>query len=97
MAFVNFVIALLNYFIGGLVFMKIWEWFPSEIFNLSPISYVESLGLLIFLSFFMNKNFKLPNKNKDQQNEETFYKVLCMAVWLLITLGFGFILQAFMV
>jgi hypothetical protein len=97
MAFVNFIISLLNYFFGGFVFMKIWGWFPGEIFNLTSISYVESLGLLIFLSFFMNKGFRLPNKDKDQENEENFFKVVCMAVWLLGTLGFGFILQAFMV
>lgn len=97
MGFVNFVIGLLNYFFGGFVFMKIWGWFPGEIFNMSHISYVESLGLLIFLSFFINKNFQLPNKNKDQENEETLFKVVMMTVWLLFTLGFGFILQAFMV
>jgi hypothetical protein len=94
MGFVIFAIALMNYFFGGFVFMKIWDWFPSEIFNLVSISYVESLGLLIFISFFMNKNFNLPSKDKDQENEQNLYRVICITVWLLFTLGFGFILQA---
>jgi hypothetical protein len=96
MAFVNLIIAFANYFFGGYVFMKVWEWFPSQIFNLHSITYIESLGLLLLISFFQRKNFK-QSKNIDKENEETLYSLVMMSVWLIVTLGFGFILQAFMI
>lgn len=90
------VIGLFNLFFGGFIFMKLWNWFPHIILDVPSIGYAASLGLLLVISFFKKKDFKMddPN-NKDKNEERNLFTALAGTVFLFLAWGFGFIVQSF--
>jgi hypothetical protein len=88
------IIIIASVFFNGFVFMKLWEWFPAEIFNLPTLSYVSAFGI----SFFITYAFKvkdLGEKEAKTEEENLTYSIV-IAGYLGATLGVGAIIHAFM-
>ncbi|GAB6989580.1 hypothetical protein [Paenibacillus pini] len=81
----NSLISVGNLFLASLVFMKVWNWFPSQIFNVTEINYVESFGLILLLFFFQNTMIdseKIENESTQVKLTNNFIStVLYLYIW----------------
>lgn len=73
-----------NMFLGTLVFMKVWNWFPSEILGVIKIGYVEALALIIFLGFFKNRNVDTKKSNEQNFSEKVSNAIILTLAYLMI-------------
>jgi hypothetical protein len=62
---VNILLSIGSLFFQTFVFMVVWNWFPSQIFDIKSIEYAESYGLMLVVSFFKGKHFNLNETPKD--------------------------------
>jgi hypothetical protein len=92
---ITLIIITASVFFNGFVFMKLWEWFPAEIFNLPTLSYVSALGISFFISYAFRVR-ELGKEKEEKTEEENFAYSLAIAGYLGATLGVGAIIHAFM-
>ncbi|TVX86017.1 hypothetical protein [Paenibacillus agilis] len=93
MEFLILVLATVNWFWQGFVFMKVWNWFPTELFGAPAISLAGSMGLLLGLVFLRSIN--IGKKHENPTAEDRLKDVISMSISYAFVLLFGFILQAF--
>ena len=61
-----------NTFFEAFVFMKLYEWFLFNLFNTPTISYWQSMGISITITFaLMGILVILATKNKDKDDDES--------------------------
>jgi hypothetical protein len=80
-------------FLSSYVFMRLFNWFPSEIFGINPLNYAEAFGLSLFLGYIVMKATK---EQLDSSDEEKLTLTLTMVVANLFVLGMGAIIHSFM-
>ncbi|EJW14105.1 hypothetical protein M5X00_26215 [Paenibacillus alvei] len=80
-----------NLFLQGFVFMKVWNWFPVELFGAPTIGLAGSMGLLLVAIFFRNINIG----KKEETTEDRLKGVIFCTFLFAFVLLMGFILQAF--
>jgi hypothetical protein len=80
-------------FFSSYVFMRLFNWFPSEIFGVHPLNYAEAFGLALFLGYITMKATKAQFETSD---EEKLTLTLTMVVANLFMLGAGAIVHSFM-
>jgi len=80
-------------FFSSYVFMRLFNWFPSEIFGLATLNYAEAFGLSLFLGYITMKATKEQFETSD---EEKLMLTLTMIVANLCVLGIGAIVHSFM-
>lgn len=83
-----------NLFFQGFVFMKVWNWFPVEIFSVPSISFIGAMGLLLIATFFRNINF---NKNNEFKNiyEDLLGQAIAITLIYAVVFLLGFTFQFF--
>lgn len=92
LAFIGIILAIGTWFFGGFTFMTLWAWFVASTFGIAVLSYAQSLGLLLVLSFFKAKHTATDDDNSAEKliavsvGFSTFYGLL---------LGFGAIIKLF--
>ena len=64
---INLLLLIGGMFLQAFVFMVVWNWIPSEIFNLQSLDYAEGFGILVFLSFFKNLSFSADEKDDEKE------------------------------
>jgi len=53
---------IISIIVKGFVLMKLWVWFITPTFNVNPLRLIETIGLVILLSFIFGK-YKEPNED----------------------------------
>lgn len=81
---------------AGLVIADYWEWFITSTFSLSPITYLQAVGLMLFVGLF---KIGLARDDIAKYNDHPvatiFIKQILMAVLWLALWGFGAIWSLF--
>lgn len=96
MAFLIIMLVVPAWFLSGFVFMKLWAWFPHQIFDIGTIEYAESLGLMLFVSMIRYKKFDYPDsESKEKQQEKSFYSIVMHYIYLILMLVVGYIVSTF--
>ncbi|OME54051.1 hypothetical protein BSK59_15835 [Paenibacillus odorifer] len=83
-----------NLFFQGFVFMKVWNWFPVEIFSTPSISLMGAMGLLLITTFFRSLNFSKKNE-LNKNDEELLSQTITITFLYAIVLLLGYIIQFF--
>lgn len=84
----------ISFFLGGFVFMKMWDWFIVYSFGLKPLVFAEAIGLQCFISF-IKLNFdkkKDEEKDEDKKLKKHFIKMSAYILGLLFMLLFAYII-----
>jgi len=78
---------LYNMFSWGFVLYKFWYWFILPIFNNLPeISYLESVGIFLFIALFKVGNYQ---KMKDEFIDYTTMNIVnVISPWITILFGY---------
>lgn len=62
-------------FLFGFVVMLLWNWLMPEIFNISPITYIQSWGLVLLTNIlFKSRYHALTEKRRDSNGKEQIRK-----------------------
>lgn len=94
-AFVYFLFA----FLEGFVVMKYWNWFIAPVFAGPALSYVQAVGLSLFIGFMMATNnpetFKDNARNEGDKDKvsQGVTSLLKRLFFLFIALLFGYVFQ----
>jgi len=79
-------------FIGGFMFMKLWEWFIVYAFAVKPLTFIESLGVAFFWSYLKYTKAK----DEEKFSIELLYKAWGnIIIWSIMILGTGWIITLF--
>ena len=85
----------------GWVFLMLWSWFVTPVFNLPALNLAVSVGLCTLIGFFTSalgvdvSRIKQSVLDMDQ-NKLYIESVISSILWSLIALGTGFIAHLFM-
>ena len=90
--------------LNGLVFAKLWEWFIIPVFNIHPITIIQSIGIMTiftFLNYKYDDNDKNETKSGDELTDEEKRDLLLKLYGRILgkalgTLFFGWIITLFM-
>ena len=79
--------------IRGFVFSKLWLWFIVPTFQMQPLKFVEAIGIILLINFFIVK--------LEDINENNFWEVFGQnAIFVVVTACFalfsGWILTLFL-
>jgi len=86
------VLSLIGTFFAGVVFQDIYGWFVADTFNITPITYAQALGLMLFLKFFKNVHRDKDNKTFDENLESVIFAY----AYYLLMWGLGFAVSLFL-
>jgi hypothetical protein len=80
---------------GGWVLAKLWGWFIVPLFGLSPLTFVQAIGVNLVVSAFVASS---PTKeSKNQSSTEAWFRIVGVTVFQPLTyLVMGWIVQSFM-
>ena len=81
---VALVVAVLS---NGYVVMTMWEWFVSPTFNLDLLTFAESIGLSMFITYVTSN----PTWIKSEFKEEFWSQLAGVALRPIITLAFAYL------
>ena len=88
--FVAFVITLvINTVISAFVVMNLWAWFAVTIFGASMLSFWQSAGLVVLVSFFMSST----GKDYDSIEEALVYITITSVFKAVLYLATGWVIQ----
>lgn len=87
------ILILVSTITGGWVFMKLWSWFVSPLFNLQELSLVQALGLGIMLSFACKPMPKYDPEEKKKSFSDNVGQVLFVVITYFVILGMGWIIH----
>lgn len=80
---------------AGVVVADFWGWFIATTFGLAPISYLQAIGLLLFVGLFkMGLKMETPEKN-DSPIATMFIMQFAWAFIWLVTWGIGAVWSLF--
>jgi|SRR6516165_3167185 len=93
--------ALLVLVFRSVVLMFLWDWFVTEVFHVSPISFLQVLGLNLVLSIFTRKNISENTKDAltktqnelDELESQVVMLISSEFLSLVATLVFGFVIH----
>jgi hypothetical protein len=89
-------VLVINTFLGGFVFMKLWNWLIIPVWEVGSIRFVESLAVLSVLDFIIHR-FHKPKEVEGQTFSE---KLLVVTIENLTYCGFsllfGWIISTFL-
>lgn len=85
------ILMVLHVFIGGFVFIKLYEWFIESTFQAPKITFAQALGVMLFVGYLKPRAKK---DEKDVSIEELGKQFIEQVALALFILGIGyFILQ----
>lgn len=76
---------------NALVFQNLFEWFIADTFNIATISYLQSFGLLLLVSFFRSKKIPEDREPFEVEVKNTGFLIFNSA----FALALGFIIKGF--
>lgn len=68
------------------ILMLFWQWFITSVFGLIPISFLQSLGLMVIIDF-------LRFKKEKKESVPTWVFIIDVVMNLLILLTLGFLIH----
>jgi hypothetical protein len=84
-------LVLLSTTAGGFVFMKMWEWFIAPTFNVQTLSFVQSIGIFLFLTSITAKKV-----SEDLTSKELFDLFSKLLLYDALMLGVAWIITLFL-
>ena len=86
------ILMVLSVFIGGFVFIKLYEWFIMSAFQAPKITFAQALGVMLFVGYLKPKTKKDEEKFSIEKYGKQFLELVLMA---LIALGLGYLILQF--
>ena len=88
---ITFILMILEFSINGLVIMKLWGWFISTTFEVNQLTFLQSIGVSIFVNWMLLRKPQIGEKidNFSLQLITAFVYLLIMATFFLL-IGFLF-------
>lgn len=80
-------VILLTLLISSYVFMMLWNWHVAYAFHLNQLSYVDSVGIVLFYGY-VNPRIK---SIKDQSTDGIFIYFMESIFYSLISIGLGWL------
>ena len=77
------ILSIPNMLLQGWIFTKIWGWFIVTTFGLQPLSIVQALGIMVFLSYLSIKRDKNIGDDFWREFIETYIFKVLMSLWVL--------------
>lgn len=81
-------------FLGGFVFMKLYNWFIVPAYGLQPILFIQAIGISAFIGFVRYRYKESPD-NKDAF-DDSLSRFTHYVLYNLVALGLGWIVTLFM-
>lgn len=78
--------------LGGFTFMKLYEWFVSYAFDVQPLNFVQSIGLVFFLGFLKGRG---KEKVTETEWEEFVAEFFTHLLFFALALGIGYVITLF--
>lgn len=92
LAFIGIILSIGTWFFGGFTFMTLWAWFVAPTFGIAILTYTQSLGLMLVLTFFKTKSTATDGDNSAEKLIATSFAFYVLYGLLL---GIGAIIKLF--
>lgn len=87
------IILTLSVFIGGFIFIKLYEWFIIPVFHLPQPTFTQALGIMLFIGYLKGTSKKDTENDKSIEDYiEDCIKSMVLAVFVL---GLGYLIYQF--